>query len=158
MDHKNTKLAEFSVKENWQTNRSNPVAWLLSYARHYWYLVLIMLIGAVGNGGLAALVPVLVGRAFNAIVNSPPNISALLPIALWIAGSQVLRGAVLQFARNFGAELIGQHVERDIRHELYISLLGKSMTFHSMQSMGETMARATNDVREVNFLLSLIHI
>jgi ATP-binding cassette, subfamily B, bacterial len=154
MDHKNTQLAEFSVKESWQTNRSAPVAWLLSYMRHYWYLVLIMLIGAVGNGGLAALVPVLVGRAFNAIVASPPQISALLPIALWIAGSQIVRGVVLQFARNFGAELIGQHVERDIRHELYISLLGKSMTFHSMQSIGETMARATNDVREVNFLFS----
>ena len=28
------------------------------------------------------------------------------------------------------------------------------MTFHSMQAVGDTMARATNDVREVNFLFS----
>ncbi len=82
-----------------------------------------------------------------------PRPSLLLRFALIIAGSQVLRG-VLQFGRNFGVELIGQRVERDIRHELYTSLLGKSMTFHSLQSIGETMARATNDVREVNFLFS----
>ncbi len=112
-----------------------------------------MLIGAIGNAALAAVVPVLIGQAFNAILATPPQTSLLLRFALIIAGSQLLRG-VLQFGRNFGVELIGQRVERDIRHELYTSLLGKSMTFHSLQSIGETMARATNDVREVNFLFS----
>jgi ABC-type multidrug transport system fused ATPase/permease subunit len=73
--------------------------------------------------------------------------------ALWIAGTQILR-SFLQFGRNFGAELIAQRVERDIRDELYVNLLGKSMTFHSLQSVGDTMARATNDVREINFLFS----
>jgi ATP-binding cassette subfamily B protein len=61
---------------------------------------------------------------------------------------------VLQFFRNFGAELLAQRIERDIRDELYSSLLGKSMTFHSLQPVGDTMARATNDVREVNFMFS----
>ncbi len=70
-----------------------------------------------------------------------------------IAGTQILRGG-LQLARNFSAELIGQRVERDIRDELYVSLLGKSMTFHSLQPVGDTMARATNDVREINLLFS----
>ena len=36
----------------------------------------------------------------------------------------------------------------------YISLLGKSMTFHSLQPVGDTMARATNDVREVNLMFN----
>ena len=112
-----------------------------------------MLIGAVGNAALAAVVPILVGQAFNAMLASPPDTAMLPRIALIIAGSQILRG-LLQFGRNFGAELTGQRVERDIRHELYVSLLGKSMTFHSLQSVGDTMARATNDVREVNFLFS----
>ena len=78
-----------------------------------------------------------------------PDTSVLLPLALIIGGTQILRG-VLQFGRNFGAELMAQKVERDIREELYVSLLGKSMTFHSLQPVGDTMARATNDVREVN--------
>ena len=46
-------------------------------------------------------------------------------MALIIGGTQVLRG-VLQLGRNFGAELLGQRLEAEIRDELYISLLGKS--------------------------------
>jgi len=45
-------------------------------------------------------------------------------------------------------------MEREIRDELYVSLLGKSMTFHNLQPVGDTMARATNDVREVNYMFS----
>jgi len=109
--------------------------------------------GALGNAALAAVVPILIGQAFNLILNTPSQAQGLLRIALIIAGSQALRG-VLQFGRNFGAELIGQRMERDIRDELYVSLLGKSMTFHSLQPVGDTMARATNDVREINLMFS----
>ncbi|PWH13119.1 MAG: ABC transporter ATP-binding protein, partial [Anaerolineae bacterium] len=49
---------------------------------------------------------------------------------------------------------LGQRLEREIRDELYIALLGKSMTFHSLQPVGDTMARATNDVREVNLMFN----
>ena len=45
-------------------------------------------------------------------------------------------------------------MERSVRDELYLSLLGKSMTFHNLQPVGDTMARATNDVREVNYMFS----
>ncbi|GAG91025.1 unnamed protein product, partial [marine sediment metagenome] len=112
-----------------------------------------VLIGAISNAGLAALVPVLIGQAFNAVFESPPNINVLVQTAILIVVSQIVRG-VLQFGRNFGAELTGQRVERDVRHELYVSLLGKSMTFHSLQPVGDTMARATNDVRELNLLFN----
>jgi ATP-binding cassette subfamily B protein len=145
--------SEFSIPTRFTTNRGGPVRWLASYALHYWYLVVILLIGAISNAAFAAVVPVLTGQAFNAVLESPPNLAVLLRIALLVAGSQALRG-ILQFGRNFGAELIGQRVERDVRHELYTSLLGKSMTFHSLQPVGDTMARATNDVREINFLFS----
>jgi len=56
--------------------------------------------------------------------------------------------------RNFGFEITAQRIERDVRDEFYISLLGKSMTFHSLQSIGDLMARATNDIREVNYIFS----
>jgi ATP-binding cassette subfamily B protein len=148
-----TTLSEFTLKERYHPNRSSPPRWVIWHALHNWPLLISLLVGAAGNAALAAAVPVLVGMAFNAVLASPPNTSALVPIALLIVASQVLRG-VLQLGRNFSAELIGQRVERDIRAELYTSLLGKSMTFHSLQPVGDTMARATNDVREVNFLFS----
>lgn len=110
-------------------------------------------VGAIGNAVLAVVVPVLTGDAFNAMLQPQPDTSVLLPLAIIIGVSQVIRG-VLQLGRNFGAELIAQKIERDIRDELYLSLLGKSMTFHNLQPVGDTMARATNDVREVNYMFS----
>jgi ATP-binding cassette, subfamily B, bacterial len=145
--------AEFTRPNRFTTDKRGPVRWILSHALRNWIPVLIMLFGAFGNAGLAAVVPVLIGEAFNAILASPPQLQALSLFALWIAGTQIVRG-FLQFGRNFGAELIAQRVERDIRDELYVSLLGKSMTFHSLQPVGDIMARATNDVREINYLFS----
>jgi len=127
--------------------------WVISHAARYWPIIILMLVGAYGNGALAGVVPTYVGQAFDDMLAIPPRLNVLIPLALAIGISQVVRG-VLQFGRNFGAELMAQRIERDIRDELYLSLLGKSMTFHNLQPVGDTMARATNDVREVNFMFS----
>jgi ATP-binding cassette, subfamily B, bacterial len=148
-----TLRAEFSIAERYKTDRSSPFRWIASHAIRQWIPGVAMLAGAFGNAALASVVPVYIGLAFNAILATPPQTDLLLNFALLIAGSQIVR-AFLQLGRNFGAELIAQRIERNIRDELYTSLLGKSMTFHSLQSVGDTMARATNDVREINFMFS----
>ena len=74
-------------------------------------------------------------------------------MSLAIFASQAIR-SLLQFARNISAEMIGQRIERDVRDELYSDLLGKSMTFHDKQPIGEIMARVTNDVRELNLMMN----
>jgi len=51
-------------------------------------------------------------------------------------------------------EIVAQRIERDVRREFYLSLLGKSQSFHDRAPIGDTMARATNDVRFLNFLIS----
>ena len=145
--------AEFTLERRYTSDKTGPLRWLWSHVSRYWPIILMMVAGAVGNAALQAVVPVLTGNAFNAMLAPRPDTSILLPLALIIGGSQIIRG-VLQFGRNFGAELIAQRIERDIRDELYVSLLGKSMTFHNLQPVGDTMARATNDVREVNFMFS----
>lgn len=133
--------------------RASAIRWVLSHVARHWGIIVLVFIGALGNAALAAVVPVLVGDAFNAMLQPAPDTGVLLPLALLIGGTQVLRG-VLQLGRNFGAELLGQRLERETRDELYISLLGKSMTFHNLQPVGDTMARATNDVREVNLMFN----
>jgi ATP-binding cassette, subfamily B, bacterial len=145
--------SEFTLPDRFHSNHRSPLRWLFSHTRRYWIFFVTMVIGAVGNATLAAVVPVLIGQAFNAMNQPTPDTSVLLPIALVIVGTQLLRG-ILQFGRNFSAEVMGQRMERDIREELYTSLLGKSMTFHSLQPVGDTMARATNDVREINYFFS----
>jgi ATP-binding cassette subfamily B protein len=110
--------------------------------------------GAIGNALLASIPAILIGQAVNAISSATaPDTATLLRYAWLIVGSQTLR-AFLMFARGFGFELLAQFIEKVTRKELYISLLGKNMTFHSLQSIGDIMARATNDVREVNMMFS----
>lgn len=142
--------------------KRGPVRWIWSHAMRYWPILVMLVLGAIGNAALAAAVPVLVGNAFNDILKSNPGVGvtlpatlvkSLIPLAFILGGSQIVRG-VLQFGRNFGAELMAQRMERDLRDEIYVSLLGKSMTFHNLQPVGDTMARATNDVREVNLMFS----
>jgi len=159
MENLNQQTSEFSLPEEYQVparvaaRRNCPISWIAAHFIQYWYLGLTTLIGAIGNASLAAVVPVMVGRALNALQETPPRTELLLQFALIIVVTQVFRGT-LQLGRNFSAELLGQLMERDIRHELYTTLLGKSMTYHSLLPVGDVMARATNDVREINFMFS----
>ncbi|HEY4691704.1 MAG TPA: ABC transporter ATP-binding protein [Anaerolineae bacterium] len=144
---------EFAIQLDWQSDRRTPLRWVLSHTWRSKWIIAIMIIGAFGNAALAAVMPIEAGRAFDAILKSPPDYDILVSAALIIVISQLVRGA-LQFGRNFGNEIVGQRLERDARAELYTSLIGKSMTFHDRQSTGDVMARATNDVREMNLMLN----
>jgi ATP-binding cassette subfamily B protein len=148
-----TSPAEFSMHRTHAYDRTHPIKWIWSHARRHGWIILMLIVGAIGNAALAAVVPVLTGDAFNAMLKPVPDTSVLIPLALIIGVSQIIRG-VLQLGRNFGAELLAQKLERQVRDELYLSLLGKSMTFHNLQPVGDTMARATNDVRELNLMFS----
>jgi len=142
-------LSEFVVSPAYPTDRRSPLRWIFSHLIHNWVFIVTMLVGAFGNAALAAVVPILIGVAFDAVLATPANMAGIGWAALGIVVSQVVR-SVLQLGRNFSSEVLGQRLERDAREELYVSLLGKSMTFHALQPVGDTMARATNDVREVN--------
>jgi len=159
MDNSTFLTTEYTLPEEYQVpariraSRNSPIRWVMAHFLRYWHLGLILLVGAIGNAALASVVPLIIGLALNAMLEDPPLTESLLRFALLIAGTQFVRG-ILQLGRNFSAELIGQRMERDIRHEFYTSLLGKSMTYHSLLPVGDVMARATNDVREINFMFS----
>jgi ATP-binding cassette subfamily B protein len=154
VDHPmNSTTAEFTIPPQYKTDRRSPTRWVISHALHEWWILIVALVGAVGNAGLMALINVKIGEAFNVVAAPVFDSRLLLDIFFVIIASGIGRG-ILQFGRNFGFEFCAQRVERNVRRELYASLLSKSMTFHNLQPVGDTMARATNDVREVNFLFS----
>ncbi len=148
-----TESAEFTLPKQYTTDRRTPARWVISHSLRIWPILLTAVIGALGNAGLLSIIQVQVGTAFNVVVAPTFDAAALTRITSIILLCALGRG-VLQFARNFGFEFAAQVVERNVRRELYTNLIGKSMTFHNLQPVGDTMARATNDVREVNFLFS----
>ena len=146
-------ISEFALVRGWHSDPRGPVRWIVSHTLRHKLFILGVLVGAFSNAALAAAVPVLTGRAFDAASASPPDLRGIGMAALLVAVSQLTRAA-LQMMRNYSSETIGQRLERDTRDELYASLIGKSMSFHDLQPTGDVMARATNDVREINLMLN----
>ncbi len=145
--------AEFSVARAWHSNRRSPFRWVLSHIGRQWYLLVGSLLGALGNAAGAAVMQFQIGIAFGEISKPGFLMPAIVNAAVIIIASQVVRG-ILQFMRNFSSDLSGQRLERDMRDELYASLIGKSMSFHDRQRIGDVLARASNDVREANLMMS----
>ena len=146
--------AEFNVESPIKSNHSSPFRFIISHIMRHPIAALLLVVGAFSNAFLAGVVPGAVGNAFSAILHvNDETLTLVLNSVLLIIASQTLR-SVLSFMRNFAAEVFAQRFERDIRDELYSSLLGKSMSYHDMQPVGETMARVTNDVREMNLMMN----
>lgn len=145
-------MGEFAVQTQKPADHQSARRWVLSHLSRNWGLFVVMVTGAFGNAALAAVMPILIGIAFDAALKNPADMDTIGMAAIGIFVSQVVR-AVLQLGRNFASSVTGERLERDTRQELYVSLLGKSMTFHDLQPVGDTMARATNDVRELNLMM-----
>ncbi|NDJ51705.1 MAG: ABC transporter ATP-binding protein, partial [Chloroflexi bacterium] len=143
---------EFDAGQTYNSDRSGPLRFIWSHVKRHPFVGLMMVFGAVGNASLASSVPYFIGEAFNAIVDGQ-NLRFAAFMGLAIVGAQALRG-MIQFLRNYGAQIFAQRIERDVRDELYGSLLSKSMAYHDSQPVGEIMARVTNDVREINLMFS----
>ena len=144
---------EFRLENEYPYNRSGPVRWIISHLMRYPLFPLAGVLAAVLNNGFYGFIQVFVGRGFDLIATPGWDTGALLVLALSVMGSAVGQG-LTGLARNYSFELLAQRIERDARDELYVSLLGKSQTFHGRQRIGDIMARATNDVRMLNLMFS----
>ena len=144
---------EFTIENEYQYNRAGPVRWIISHVMRYPYLpVAVIILAAVANW-LNSQAPLYTGRAFDHVLSPERNAATLLKLSLGVLAFR-LGSAGLNVLRSVFSEFTAQLLERDTREELYVSLLGKSLTFHSRQRIGDLMARATNDVRQLNFMFS----
>ncbi|MQY72130.1 MAG: ATP-binding cassette domain-containing protein, partial [Dehalococcoidia bacterium] len=110
-------------------------------------------LAAVLNNLAYSYIQIFIGQGFDQIITPGWRTVELLMLALGVLGSAGIQ-SVTGLIRNFAVEFLAQRIERDCRDELYLSLLGKSQTFHSRQKIGDIMARTTNDVRMLNLMFS----
>jgi len=148
-----TANVEFSVQGAHAYDRRSASRWLWSHAQRYWgFMVLAVVLALVNSAGQAAI-GLLTGRAFDLVSQPDFRLADLRTVALQI----MLIGlgySLAQLGRNFAMEVLAQRTERDAREELYQSLLGKSQTFHDRQRVGDIMARATDDVTQINLMIN----
>lgn len=144
---------EFRLENEYAYNRRGPVRWIISHLMRYPLFPLATILAAILNNGFYSYIQVFIGRGFDLVATPDWHTTELLTLALGVMGSAVGQG-LTGLVRNYTIEFLAQRVERDARDELYISLLGKSQTFHGRQRIGDIMARATNDVRALNLMFS----
>ncbi|MCB9419344.1 MAG: ABC transporter ATP-binding protein [Ardenticatenaceae bacterium] len=144
---------EFRLENEYYYNRSGPKRWIWSHVIRYPLLPLLVLITAVINNFAYSYVQVFIGRAFD-VITAPDWVPRALFLAAVGAFASTATQGLMGLARDYSNEFIAQRLERDTRDELYLSLLGKSQTFHGKQRIGDIMARATNDVRTLNIMFS----
>ncbi len=144
---------EFHVSDSYVYNRSTPVRWIISHImRHKWFM-LAYVVGVLITNGTSVFIPLLTGQAFDFVsAEGLGDGRSLTTIALIILGIVVVRGCS-DLGGQYAMEFIAKRLERDARDELYLNLLGKSQTWHNQQRVGDLMARANNDVRELNGMM-----
>jgi ATP-binding cassette subfamily B protein len=100
--------------------------------------------------GMTVLIPWLIGRAVNAIVDhDKPD---LLPLALAIFGAAILRLG-LTVVRRLVAGRVSLAVEFDLRQMFYAHLQRLELGFFDGQQTGQLMSRATVDLGAIRFFL-----
>jgi len=151
--HATTPRSEFRVDGAARYDRRGPLRWVLSHLGRHPGLLAGFFAAALLTSVLSSAVPRLTGLAFDTVLRADPDAGRLLALALGVLGAVLARG-LLDLGSSFAVETLGQRLERDARDELYLSLLGKSQTFHNRQRVGDVMARASNDVRQLNPMMN----
>jgi len=123
---------------------------LMGFLRPYRLQLWGSLVFAWAAMGMTVLIPWLIGKAVNAIVEGDkPD---LLPLALAILGAGVLRLG-LTVVRRLVAGRVSLAVEFDLRQVFYAHLQRLELSFFDGQQTGQLMSRATVDLGAIRFFL-----
>ncbi len=143
--------SEFSIEGLREYNRSGPARWIISHCFEHKLYFFVGLVGFALTYIAFSGARVMFGRGAELIINGG-GAQAVIAVSLAVLILSVSDG-LFSLMGSMSMVILSTRVERDSRHELYASLLGKSQTFHDQQRVGDIMARATDDVRQLNFVI-----
>ena len=145
-------LREFRTGTEYPYNRTSPTRWVISHMMRYPMLPIGFVILAIFAISAFTYASFQIQQAFQVIEQQGP-VEQLLVVSLGLLGVRALF-AVVDMINTVIREFLASRMERDAREELYISLLGKSQTYHNRQRVGDLMAAATGDVSQLNLMIS----
>lgn len=139
------------------------------YVRPYLSALVLSLLLAVIVGVLEAISPFLIGLIFDAVLEQaaiptiqvpffgdiilsvPPDYSSLILVALVLL-TIVKAGA--EYGGITSTAFLGQSVVRDLRNDLYRSIVFKPLGFFAKAATGELISRVSSDVEKVQVAVS----
>ncbi|MDE0609146.1 MAG: ABC transporter ATP-binding protein [Anaerolineaceae bacterium] len=142
---------EFSVADAYRYNHAGVRRWIISHILRYRLLFLRSVLLFLVGWSAMAWVRVLIGDAAREITSpSGPDGLVLAALAVLVVS---LIDSFAHLGGSLSIETMAQKLAHDSREELYVSLLGKSQTFHDRQRVGDVMARATDDVNQLDYMV-----
>jgi ABC-type multidrug transport system fused ATPase/permease subunit len=97
--------------------------------------------------------PLLIGDIFSEFENPNPSFSPIIRTALFIALAGLLR-TIGDYLQSYTNEVIAHKVTKNVTEEFYDNMLEKSQEFHDRVRIGDIMARATYDTRQMNIFIA----
>lgn len=150
--HNNYEEFGFTHDPFKKARMKGPTQWILKhlfYKRNKYYIISWLLL-ITFYSILESISWLVIGDIIEAFITGTDQ---LVILTLKILTIMVLI-PIIAIIANLVRETLAQRMERDARDEFYLSLLGKSQSFHDKQKIGDIMARGTNDVRMLNYLIS----
>ncbi|MEX2682707.1 MAG: ABC transporter ATP-binding protein [Candidatus Sigynarchaeota archaeon] len=146
---------EFNPGKDMFTNsrQKGPTRWILSHLFHGWNKAIIagwflfIFTSATFTSGVA----IAIGQSIDGFMSNDEQTALAGVILVFIFG---IGAPIFGLSGNILRERLAQRVEQETRAEFFTSLLGKDQSFHDRQKTGDIMARATEDVRLLNFMVS----
>lgn len=131
--------------------------WLISTAlRGRKLVVLGVFLGTLVTIILEIAAPIIIGLIIDKVLESRTLTDKRAAI-LFLTGAFLILGiakVITDLSTSAGNAFVAQSLERDIREELFQAVAEKNMAFHTAASHGELLALATNDSRQVSFMVS----
>jgi ATP-binding cassette subfamily B protein len=148
-------VVEFSPgKDPYVKSRSKGATrWILAHIFHGTnrLFIIIIIFAIIIAANLSSIVYIIIGEAISALLSGLTTLLGNYILMILLIG---IGGPLLRILSRMLVEILAQRIERDARKEFFTNLLGKSQSFHDRQKIGELMARVTDDVRMLNFLIS----
>jgi ATP-binding cassette subfamily B protein len=151
----NEKKTEFMPEKDKfvKARMKGPRRWIIAHmlAGSNKVIVFLIFMGTILTATLGSGLMVLIGMALDefAVGEDKNLVTYAILFFIFAVGSPIAN-----LITNLIRETLAQRMEKETRHEFYVNLLGKSQSFHDSQRIGDLMARATNDVRMLNFMIS----
>ncbi|MEA2071274.1 MAG: ABC transporter ATP-binding protein [Asgard group archaeon] len=127
--------------------------WFVKQLVKEYGIFLIMLLFLIIFIATRALTPLFVGDVFDELDKANPSLMGVFNTAIWIAVSGVVR-TISDFLQSYYNEVTAHKVTMNVTEDFYEEMLAKSQEFHDRVKVGDVMARATYDTRQMNIFIS----
>src|SRR5690349_16844164 len=116
MSGRSVAATEFSIEGQQLSNRSTPLRWIGWHLTRYKLLLTASIGGMITQNIFGSVIPILVGAAFTAVLETPPDGDRLAVIAAVVLGVVLLRG-LIDLGASLANETLAQRFSRDARDE-----------------------------------------